>query len=144
MRGHIIKVALSVAVLIGGIAYLLHATAGEAFEYYKHVDEVVPDLAQWQKKPLQIHGYVLPGSIQKRLDPVTSKLEYKFVEVNCDKQLDVHYVGVVPDTFKDGAEVVAKGQLDGERLQAQEIMAKCPSKYQATEAPKTFCTHASN
>ena len=38
---------------------------------------------------------------------------------------------VVPDTFKDEAEVVATGHLDGDTLVVDHIMAKCPSKYEA-------------
>jgi cytochrome c-type biogenesis protein CcmE len=39
----------------------------------------------------------------------------------------------VPDTFKDGAEVVLKGKLTATGYQVEEngIVAKCPSKYQA-------------
>ena len=32
-------------------------------EYFKHVDEVVADRQAWEGKPLQLHGYVIPGSI---------------------------------------------------------------------------------
>ena len=40
------------------------------------------------------------------------------------------YTGLVPDTFKDGAEVVAKGTLtpeNGLNVIPDGIMAKCPS-----------------
>ncbi len=40
----------------------------------------------------------------------------------------------MPDTFKSGAEVVAKGTLTGDNQLAvvpDGIMAKCPSKYEA-------------
>jgi hypothetical protein len=49
--------------------------------------------------------------------------------------------GVVPDTFKDSpgeeAEVVLKGQLSqaGFAVDANGIMAKCPSKYEAEKNP---------
>ena len=44
------------------------------------------------------------------------------------------YNGLVPDTFKDGAEVVAKGTLTADNqlhVVPDGIMAKCPSKYDA-------------
>ena len=40
----------------------------------------------------------------------------------------------MPDTFKDDAEVIVAGQVqpDGS-FEAQELIAKCPSKYEAAE-----------
>jgi cytochrome c-type biogenesis protein CcmE len=42
------------------------------------------------------------------------------------------YAGIVPDTFKDGAEVVVRGRLGPEGIQVipNGVMAKCPSKYE--------------
>jgi cytochrome c-type biogenesis protein CcmE len=136
MRGQLVKIIASVFVVGGGLAYLLYSTAGEAFEYYKHVDEVVPAIAKWRGKPMQLHGYVVPGSIKKRFDREHGRLEYKLVETNCGQQIDVRYAGVPPDTFKDGAEVVVKGSLEGDGFQSTEIMAKCPSKYAAQSDPR--------
>jgi cytochrome c-type biogenesis protein CcmE len=140
MRSPLIKILLSVAVVGGGISYLLVSTSSGAFEYYKHVDEVADELPKWKGKPMQLHGYVVPGSIQKRLSKESGRLEYKFKEVNCGKEIDVYYAGVVPDTFKDGAEVVTKGELDGSSFHCTEVMAKCPSKYAANAMPNTYCT----
>ena len=136
----VVKIVASVAVIGGGVGYLLASTAGEAFEYYEHVDEVVPATAKWQGKPMQLHGFVVPGSIKKRFDQTRGRLEYKFMQTNCGQQLEVQYAGVVPDTFKDGAEVVVKGQLDGNTFHSTEVMAKCPSKYQATQGPSSMCS----
>ncbi len=51
------------------------------------------------------------------------------------------YSGVVPDTFKDGAEVVLKGRLSGDGFEVEPngVMAKCPSKYESSKGaiPKT-------
>jgi cytochrome c-type biogenesis protein CcmE len=128
--------------LVGGIAYLFASSAGEAFEYYKHVDEVLANPAQWDHKHLQMHGFVVPGSIRQKLDKEHSQIEYKFDVVNCGQQMEARYAGTVPDTFKDRAEVVLKGQLSDGRFKADEISAKCPSKYQAkADGPAaTLCT----
>jgi len=51
--------------------------------------------------------------------------------------LTATYDGLVPDTFKDSAEVVAKGTLTADNQLAvvpDGIMAKCPSKYDADKA----------
>lgn len=138
----LVPAILTVVILLGGIGYLFYSSAGEAFEYYKHVDEVMQEPSRWEGKHLQVHGFVVPGSIMKRLDKEHQQIEYKFKEVNCGTAIEVRYAGTVPDTFKDRAEVVATGTLDGSTFKATAISAKCPSKYQqAADAPSvTMCT----
>ena len=138
-RSALLKILATVAVIGGGLGTALYSTAGSAFEYYKHVDEVAGSLGQWQKKPLQLHGFVVPGSIERRIDRDRQQVEYKFLEINCGQHVAVRYAGLVPDTFKDGAEVVVKGKFDGATFHSSEVMAKCPSKYQMTSAPSTMC-----
>ena len=48
--------------------------------------------------------------------------------------LKVRYEDVVPDTFKDHAEVVVEGRMasDG-AFDATTLLAKCPSKYEGDE-----------
>ena len=133
---------LSLAVGIGGLGFLLADSAG--FEYYKHVDEVAQDPGKWRDKRLQLHGFVVPGTIGKRIDRDHQKLEYKFRVENCGAVAEVRFAGVVPDTFKEGAEVVLKGKFDGPLFQTTEVMAKCPSKYaQAGEAQSAMVTRCS-
>jgi cytochrome c-type biogenesis protein CcmE len=50
-----------------------------------------------------------------------------------------NYEGLVPDTFKGGAEVIVRGTLTADNQVAvipDGIMAKCPSKYNADEQEK--------
>ncbi|MCU1283382.1 MAG: cytochrome c-type biosis protein CcmE [bacterium] len=138
----IVSGLVTLGLLVGGVAYLFASSAGEAFEYYKHVDELMAQPAQWEHKHVQVHGFVVPGSIKKRLDKEHQQVEYKFRAVNCGKEVEVRYSGTVPDTFKDRAEVVCKGTLSDGKFDAREISAKCPSKYQARpDGPAaTLCT----
>jgi cytochrome c-type biogenesis protein CcmE len=133
---------LTLGLLIGGVVYLFASSAGEAFEYYKHVDEVMANPSAWEHKHLQVHGFVVPGSIKQKLDKEHQQIEYKFMAVNCGKEIEVRYAGTVPDTFKDRAEVVVKGSLGNGRFDANEISAKCPSKYATKpDGPAaTLCT----
>jgi cytochrome c-type biogenesis protein CcmE len=76
------------------------------------------------------------------MDREHQQIEYKFRAVNCGSEVEVRYAGTIPDTFKDRAEVVVRGTLSGGTVNATEISAKCPSKYQtAADAPSvTMCT----
>ncbi|HEV8345360.1 MAG TPA: cytochrome c maturation protein CcmE [Vicinamibacterales bacterium] len=126
-----IKIAATVAVLVTAFVGLMYMTLREGTEYYKHVDEVMTTPQQWEGKRLQLHGFVVPGSIYIK----PSTLEYKFQVQNKGHVVDATYKGVVPDTFKDDSEVVLKGQLtpQGFHTESNGIMAKCPSKYEAAK-----------
>ena len=123
-----IKIVVSVVVLASAFSVLLWSTLREGAEYYKHVDEVMVSPRLWDGKQLQLHGFVVPGSILRR--PGT--LEYKFQLQNKGSVVSATYEGVVPDTFRDDSEVVLKGRLDNQTFEVSPngVMAKCPSKYE--------------
>jgi cytochrome c-type biogenesis protein CcmE len=126
-----IKIAATVAVLVAAFLGLMYSTLREGTEYYKHVDEVMTTPERWEGKRLQLHGFIVPGSIYVK----QSTLEYKFQVQNKGHVVDATYKGVVPDTFKDDSEVVLKGQLTPKGFHTEQngIMAKCPSKYEAAK-----------
>ena len=131
MTHRYIKIGVTSVVLVGAFAGLLWSTLRDGTEYYKHVDEVMASRQAWEGKQLQLHGFVVPGSIFIKRD----SLEYKFKVQNKGSVVDASYRGVVPDTFKDDAEVVLKGRLssDGFHTEPNGVMAKCPSKYEAAK-----------
>jgi cytochrome c-type biogenesis protein CcmE len=110
---------IGATLLVLGLAFggLMYSTLSEGTEFYR------------QGKRLQLHGFVVEKSILRRPDT----LDYRFQVQSNGKVLPVRYTGVVPDTFKDGAEVVLKGRLgpDGFAVDKDGVMAKCPSKYNA-------------
>lgn len=115
--------------ILGAVIYMVVSSlqSGEALVYYKHVDEVVGQRQKWSGRGLQLHGNVVEGSILKKPD----SMDFKFALHKNGKWLEVAYRGLVPDTFKDCAEVVVKGKLSGQdAFAADEITAKCPSKYE--------------
>ena len=139
MRHRNIKIGVTALVMLLAFAGLLWSTLREGTEYYKNVSEVLPQAQQWEGKRLQLHGYVVPGSIMRR----PNTLDYKFTVHNNPARsgqagdiVEVTYTGIVPDTFKDEAEVVLKGRLTpaGFQTESNGVMAKCPSKYEAAQA----------
>jgi cytochrome c-type biogenesis protein CcmE len=131
MTHRYIKIGVTSVVLVLAFAGLLWSTLREGTEYYKHVDEVMASPHDWEGKRVQLHGFVVAGSILRKPDT----LEYKFKVQNKGHVVDAWYTGIVPDTFKDDSEVVLKGRLsaDGFRTEPNGVMAKCPSKYEAAK-----------
>ena len=125
------KIGVTTLVLATVFGVLLYTTLGESMQYYKYVDEVVGSQADWTGKKLQVHGYVVPGSIGKKRDA----LEYRFDIQRNGKTLRAFYNGITPDTFKDDSEVVLTGVLTKEGFIATDMTAKCPSKYDAASGP---------
>jgi cytochrome c-type biogenesis protein CcmE len=135
MNAKTIKIAATAAVLVAGLSGLMYTTLSEGTEYYKHVDEVMSNPTAWQGKRMSLHGYVVDKSIFAKPDT----LEYRFQIQSNGKVIAARYTGVMPDTFKDGSEVVLKGQLGphGFDVSPNGVMAKCPSKYEASKTPGT-------
>ena len=73
----------------------------------------------------RLNGTVVPGSIE------TSGLTTSFIVTDGHSDIDVTTDSPVPDTFKDRAEVVARGGYDGSTFTAVEVLAKCPSEFKA-------------
>lgn len=141
MTHRYIKIGATSIVLVIAFAGLLWSTLRDGTDYFKNVDEVVADRAAWEGKRLQLHGYVVPGSVLRKRD----SLEWKFKVQNDpprasgavdDTIIEATYTGIVPDTFKGEAEVVLKGRLtpQGFHTEPNGVMAKCPSKYEAQAA----------
>jgi cytochrome c-type biogenesis protein CcmE len=143
--GSTLKIVLSLIVIGGAGAYLLGSTmsSGEALTYYHNADELIAQPKQFLGQKIRLGGKVQKGTIfQKKgtleyrfeVHPVDEMLKYAEAK---NKTIQVAYTGIVPDTFKDDANVIVGGALaeDG-TFQAQDLTAKCPSKYEAMDKNK--------
>src|SRR5204862_1576042 len=103
-------------------------TMKEDVQAFKNVDEIAANQSAWYGKHLDLHGFVVGTPLVRQ-----STLEYRFEVQNNGHTVKASYTGVVPDTFKTGAEVVLKGRLgpDGFQVEPDGVMAKCPSRYTA-------------
>lgn len=143
MTHRYIKIGVTSVIIIGAFVGLLWTTLREGTEYFKNIDEVMVDRTAWEGKPLQLHGYVVPGSIlRNRAD----SLDWRFKVQNNPARsgqgggvVEATYRGIVPDTFKDEAEVVLRGKLTAEGFHTDPngVVAKCPSKYEEQAAGHT-------
>ena len=146
------KIALTAAVALGGVAFLVKSSLGSA-QHYKMVDELVGegDWEQWEGKEMKVHGWVQAGSIVEKT--VAQETFRTFLLAREGKKIRIFNKGPKPDTFKDQSEVVATGhlrkasdmkqlaeslgvQIEGDMpyvVDSTELMAKCPSKYDGAQ-----------
>jgi cytochrome c-type biogenesis protein CcmE len=130
MSSKLARVLLTLLVIGGSLSYLFYTTLAQETEFYKHVDEVMTQPEQWYGKKMKLHGFVVDNTIQIK----ESTLEYRFDMQTNGHVIKATYKGVVPDTFKSGAEVVLGGMLAQDGFHATDMTAKCPSKYDPKSA----------
>lgn len=101
----------------------------DGFVYYVTVSEYM-EKGDAETAGFRVNGKVVDGTIER--DP--SGQDVLFVMSDGTTAMKVSYHGIIPDTFVDGADVVVRGELGGgEVFEAHEMLAKCPSKYEAAE-----------
>jgi cytochrome c-type biogenesis protein CcmE len=89
----------------------------------------------------KVHGFVEARSIQRTVEGGESFTRFAIQENG--KRVAVELRGPVPETFRDGAEIVAIGHLrraGGVSSEfvfvADEVNAKCPSTYNTADGPR--------
>jgi cytochrome c-type biogenesis protein CcmE len=129
MTAKAVKILATLAVVVLALTGMMSTTLRDDAQYYKHVDEVMTNPDAWHGKQLQLHGFVA------RIERKRNSLEYRFNVESNGSVVQARYNGVVPDTFKEGSEVVLKGKLtsDGFHVDRNGVMAKCPSKYEPSK-----------
>jgi len=127
-----LKIPVVLAVAIAAIGYLVVTGVSRNDAYMATLDEWDPDRAQRER--VRVQGVIADASIRE--DPEKLLTHFVMRNESDTQRLPVRYVGVLPDLFRDGAQVVVGGRL-GETgtFGADEIMTKCPSKYEGAEEP---------
>lgn len=122
-------ILVTVVAMCGAAVYLAAAGLRNGWVYYVGVDEalsgaVAPD------RPVRVHGVVA----DEGLDVRSAEMSARFRLIGAKGQLEVVYLGVVPDRLSAGREVVAEGTLSGGVLKASSVLTKCASRYTAKPA----------
>ena len=116
-------------VILGAVAYLVYANTQANAVYYMTVSELKGcTVAACTSQSVRVAGVVQAGSIVRNDQTQT----VKFVITQGRQTLAVVYNGIVPDIFGPGIQVVVEGHYTGhDPFQAQTLLTKCPSKFQA-------------
>ena len=114
-------VALTAAVLL--------ATALVVVSFSTGTSQLLPSeaLAQKPDDRFELGGTVVDGSLKGQGD----ELEFAIKDPNGSAQIPVVYSGAVPDPFREGREVLVKGELEEGQFVGNDMTTKCPSKFTA-------------
>ena len=136
-RAKIIKFTAAFAVIAVCLAYLVTVGLGKSVVPYMTVPEF--SAAGQPDSKIRLTGYVVAGTINRSTDglsvafAVGEKMEGK-QPMGKPPGVPVAYKGPIPDTFKEGSEVVVEGNWKETSFDAHTLLAKCPSRYEAALA----------
>ena len=130
MKKKKVKFIIGGIIIAVAIIYLVYSGIQKTGLYYLTVSEIKNEGSMAYGQSTRVNGNVLDGSIQWDSQEGT----LRFIISDGENDLPIIYRGVAPDTFRGGAEVVVEGKYTPENIfEADKIMAKCPSKYEAQE-----------
>ena len=81
-------------------------------------------------RQFRLGGLVKPGSVARQGEGLATR----FVVTDGPKEIAVEYVGILPDLFREGQGVIARGALNDEGMfMATEVLAKHDENYMPPE-----------
>jgi len=81
-------------------------------------------------RQFRLGGLVKPGTVERAQEGLATR----FVVTDGPQEVSVEYVGILPDLFREGQGVIARGSLDGQGLfEATEVLAKHDENYMPPE-----------
>ena len=119
------KFIIGGAIIVLALGYLIVSSIGGSTAYYLTVEEVK---AQGPlERTVRVAGTVMGETIEWN----AQELMLKFKIADDSGSLAVVYSGPRPDMLRDDAEAVVEGRyIEGESFEANNLLLKCPSKYE--------------
>ncbi|MDC3169714.1 cytochrome c maturation protein CcmE [Paracoccaceae bacterium] len=81
---------------------------------------------------LRVGGLVMKDSVE------STGVDNSFVITDGNNEVEVKFVGVLPDLFAEGRGVIARGQFRDNVFVASQVLAKHDEKYMPRELEKTL------
>jgi cytochrome c-type biogenesis protein CcmE len=110
-----------------GLAVFLGLKAFEANLLYFYSTSDVVDGKAPKERSFRLGGMVVNQSVKREGLKVSFKL------TDYSKEIEVNYIGILPDLFKEGQGIVATGVLKQGLFQASEVLAKHDENYMPPE-----------
>ena len=128
-RMRIIFISCGLTVLLVTTTILLVAFRS-GIEFYKSPSQLLE--VKDSSIRLRVGGLVLRGSVEN------IGVNNSFVITDGNNEVEVQFVGVLPDLFAEGRGVIVRGQLKDNVFIASQVLAKHDEKYMPRELEKTL------
>ena len=127
-----------VAILAGvGIATTFALKAfNQNLLYYYSPSQIAQGEAPTNRS-FRVGGLVQNNSLHRQ----PGSLEVTFVVTDFQKEIPVSYTGVLPDLFREGQGIIARGKLQGNHFVAEEVLAKHDENYMPPEVKDSLKPH---
>ena len=128
-RMRIIFISCGMFVLLVTAVILLFAFRS-GIEFYKSPTQLLE--VKDASIKLRVGGLVMKGSVE------STGVDNSFVITDGDNEVEVKFVGVLPDLFAEGRGVIVRGQFRDNVFVASQVLAKHDEKYMPRELEKTL------
>ncbi len=131
------RLAAALAVVVGvsaALALILNAFQDNLL-YFVSPSEVVAGEVPPAGKAFRIGGLVVEGSVNRP----DSNLDVNFQLTDTVNVVDVKFAGILPDLFREGQGIVAKGAMNASGIfVASQVLAKHDENYMPPEAAEAI------
>ena len=128
-RMRIIFISCGITVLLVTTIILLFAFRS-GIEFYKSPTQLLE--VKDASIRLRVGGLVLRGSVEN------TGVNNSFVITDGNNEVEVQFVGVLPDLFAEGRGVIVRGQFKDNVFIASQVLAKHDEKYMPRELEKSL------
>ena len=124
------KYVIGGILILVAVSFLLYTGFREGTVYYYTVSELKENTATLKDKEIRVAGQVAEGSMA--WDPDSLIVSFTLIDEN--ESLPITYEGIAPDNLQEGRDVVVGGKYHADGIfLADNILTKCPSKYEPQE-----------
>ena len=115
---------------LGGLGYLIYSGISQDSVYFLNVSEALA-MEESELGQARLFGKVAPKNIEAKSGGLGVSFDLTD-QKKTTQTIRVDYSGAVPDTFKEGVEVIVEGNfVNGHQMfKATSLITKCPSKYE--------------
>ena len=133
--GHRTRFIILGAVLVLAVGYMVFAAFPGNVLYFLTVSELLRADEYQDGQRVRVAGALVGGSFHRQERSIHSSFQLTDKEGGATERLTASYVGVMPDLFfNPHSEIILEGRYGPDHVfEAESILVKCPSKYQALE-----------
>lgn len=130
------KFVAAALAMVAVVGYLMVTGMKDSMVYYYTPDELLAKSsadASMHEVGVKVGGRVVPGTV--RFEQRSLDLRFDVVDIATGKgRFPVHYQGPLPDTFKEGRDVVVEGRYtEAGTFEAATVLTKCASRYDGVQ-----------